>query len=214
MPSRRWLVLLAFLFVAGCQSHEDTPSLAQPHYHSIKGTEANDWTIKERRMMPPCDKPAPCTHDLKGTDGPDRLYQNKGWDWLNSKGGDDLLRGGDGMDQLYAGDGKDKVFGNFGHDHLWGGDGDDYIDASDGLDEKNHVEEVHGNQQKKNESGTDTCIIDADKEGAIVSDCHKLVVKPIDSYSGPTTLYKTKQDKDAGESYREAEPGTYFEDER
>ncbi len=181
----------------------------KPKMNVIKGTEDNDWTLKDRRAVPPCDAPLPCKEDLRGTPGADLLKPSNGWDWVNSQGGDDVLYGGKGMDQFYANAGDDRLIGGPSHDHLWGGDGDDYLNTSDGIGEDEHVEEVHGNQMKKHEKGVDKCVIDADKDGAIVSDCATLVIKSTKFFSGPTSLYMTKELKDAGESYAQFEPGTY-----
>jgi hypothetical protein len=96
MPSKKWLALLAFLFVAGCQSHEDIPSLAQPDHHAVQGTSDHDMKVDERRMMPPCGEPKPCVGDLRGTPGADEIRGEDGWDWINAQAGDDVAYGGKG----------------------------------------------------------------------------------------------------------------------
>lgn len=177
--------------------------------NEVVGTQDHDMKMEERRMTPPCGDPKPCIGDMRGTPSAEEIRGLDGWDWINAQGGDDVAYGGRGMDQFYGQDGNDRLIGGEGHDHFFGGDGDDYIDVSDGMDEPNHVEEIHGNQDKKDEHGSDTCILDADDEGAIVTNCARLTIKPTNKYSGETVLYATRKDKDAKKSYTSLSVGEH-----
>ncbi len=186
---------------------------------TINGTNGHDidWDIDRYNggQLPPSCTPTdktPCKTDLMGTTGADVFPASPGWDWIQANTGADVAHGGDGMDQHYMNEGQDESYGDESHDHLFGGDGADYLDARDGVNEVDNVEEVNGNQRKKDEQGNDTCKIDADPaDGAVVRQCHVLVITALDNgQNGATPLGYTVDQAKAGDFYNSGlTPGTY-----
>lgn len=67
-----------------------------------------------------------------------------GNDWLEAKGGDDVVYGGDGDDEIWGDGGHDRLYGGAGDDYLngdegygvpWYQDGDDYLDGGLGTND-------------------------------------------------------------------------------
>jgi hypothetical protein len=177
----------------------------------VKGTKHHDWSNKPGRMNPACGAPLKCVGDLKGSNRVDVFRGSPGFDWLNSGSSSDRLFGGGDMDQLYGGDAKDKLIGQSGHDHLFGDQGNDYMDASDGMNEPGNVEEMHGDRPHKGQRpGFDTCVIDADPDGAVVHECEVLHIEPIAGYSGKTRIFMSVQAKNANNYHALLSPGTHY----
>jgi Ca2+-binding RTX toxin-like protein len=178
---------------------------------TVNGTNGHDITASQSRLdenlLPPDCTVAgdnDCLGDLTPDTTPnaDTVYGNGGWDWVNMGDGADKFFGGAGMDQGYGQNGADIIQGEEGHDHLFGGDGSDTLNATDGVNEPGNVEEVHGNQAKKGETGNDICKIDADGEGAVVGECEDLYILANDNGTAPNTpLAYTRDKKNAGDWY-------------
>ena len=82
---------------------------------------------------------------LFGTSGDDTITDNVGANWINGRGGDDVLDGGAGIgnDEIYGGlgndtlsgwDGRDKLYGGLGADTLNGGGRNDVLKGGYGAD--------------------------------------------------------------------------------
>ncbi len=145
-------------------------------YNLVEGDSTHNWTNDGRHNhVPPCSESRPCTEDLKGTSGADKIVGYGGWDYIRGLGGNDLLLGGRWMDQYYGGEGNDVIRDTQGgHDHAWGSEGDDTINVSDGHDEVDRVEEVRGDLGD-GPQGIDTCTLDNDP-GDLVKDCEHITV--------------------------------------
>lgn len=62
---------------------------------------------------------------VTGTSADESYALGGGNDWVDARGGDDLIFGGDDQDRLTGGAGADWIFGEFGRDRLTGGAGAD-----------------------------------------------------------------------------------------
>ena len=71
---------------------------------------------------------------VEGRGGNDILRCGQGNDFCDGGDGDDQLYGASGSDILLGGRGTDALYGANGADHLNGGEGDDHIEGGDGHD--------------------------------------------------------------------------------
>ena len=90
--------------------------------------------------------------DIIGTDGSDRLFGTDDGDFIDGRGGDDIIFGDDfspgegGNDLIIGGEGNDIIQADLGDDSIIGGEGNDIIQG--GL----------GNDVIEGSSGNDTLI--------------------------------------------------------
>ena len=71
---------------------------------------------------------------LYGKGGNDKLLGGNGDDWLLGGDGNDYLDGGNGIDTLFGEDGDDLLKGSHGDDVLYGNDGNDRLEGGHGID--------------------------------------------------------------------------------
>ena len=73
--------------------------------------------------------------DHHGGKGADVLRGDAHDNFLNGKGGRDMVFGGDGDDDVLGGKGADMLYGDDGNDRIFGQGGDDLIDGGKGNDQ-------------------------------------------------------------------------------
>ena len=71
---------------------------------------------------------------IYGTNGRDKIRDKEDANWIDGRGGDDILFGLGGDDVILGGKGKDIIRGGGGKDNLNGGAGDDVIAGDKGRD--------------------------------------------------------------------------------
>ena len=89
---------------------------------------------------------------LFGTSADDIIYDEVGANWMDGRGGDDLLLGQGGRDVIFGGAGDDIIKGGNGYDKLSGGKGKDVLRGGAGKDK---MQGDGGNDKIKGEAGND-----------------------------------------------------------
>jgi Ca2+-binding RTX toxin-like protein len=173
---------------------------------TVHGTDRHDWGKAKDDFADPPNCGASCGKMIRGTDRSDTIYGHKGWDYIGSFGGADVVHGGLGMEIIHGDNGDDRIFGEMGHDHVYGESGNDTIHVEDGRDEPGNVEQVAG------QGGRDLCVVDEDPRDGVIAHgtCETLVIKSVPNMSGATKIFSTHMAKDRGDTIPgKFYPGTY-----